>query len=158
MIEHINFAKEMQVPYPVQVENGDMVQLYPGKEPKIFNKAPSGRMYVDGNISVSEDSKSIKERKNLANNGYLEITIIINNKGKVIKRPVFSFRGLPIENQNDDFTFDLENEIEKITKSFSLNNVKQENNLIDSLKINCRKLVKERTGKKPYTNINLVRV
>ena len=24
MIEHINFAKEMQVPHPVQVENGDI--------------------------------------------------------------------------------------------------------------------------------------
>ena len=30
MIEHINFAKEMQVPYPVQVENGDIVKLAPG--------------------------------------------------------------------------------------------------------------------------------
>ena len=29
MIEHINFAKEMQVPHPVQVENGDIVKLYP---------------------------------------------------------------------------------------------------------------------------------
>ena len=158
MVEHINFAKEMQVPYAVQVENGDMVQLYPGTEPKVFNKAPSGRMYVDGNISVSEDSQSVKERKNLANNGYLEVTIIINNKGKVIKKPIFSFKGLPIENPNDDFVFDLENEVEKISKTFSLNNVKQENSLIESLKINCRKLVKEKTGKKPYTNINLVRV
>ena len=32
MIEHINFAKEMQVPYPVQVENGDIVKLYPGNQ------------------------------------------------------------------------------------------------------------------------------
>ena len=158
MVEHINFAKEMQVPYAVQVENGDMVQLYPGTEPKVFNKAPSGRMYVDGNISVSEDSQSVKERINLASNGYLEVTIIINNKGKVIKRPIFSFKGLPIENPNDDFVFDLENEVEKISKTFSLNNAKQENNFIESLKINCRKLVKEKTGKKPYTNINLVRV
>ena len=31
MIEHINFAKEMQVPHPVQVENGDIVKLYPVK-------------------------------------------------------------------------------------------------------------------------------
>ena len=27
MIEHIAFAKEMQVPYPVQVENGDIVKF-----------------------------------------------------------------------------------------------------------------------------------
>ena len=158
MMEHINFAKEMQVPYPVQIENGDIVQIYPGNEPHVVDKAPVGRMYVDGNISISEDSQSLKERKNLANNGYLEVTIIINNKGKVIKKPIFSFRGLPIENQNDDFIFDLEDEVKKTSRTFSLNNTKQENILIEELKKNCRKLVKEKTGKKPYTNINLVRV
>jgi len=158
MMEHINFAKEMQVPYPVQIENGDIVQIYPGNEPHVVDKAPVGRMYVDGNISISEDSQSIKERKNLANNGYLEVTIIINNKGKVIKKPIFSFRGLPIENQNDDFIFDLEDEIKKTSRTFSLNSTKQENILKEELKKNCRKLIKEKTGKKPYTNINLVRV
>ena len=158
MMEHINFAKEMQVPYPVQIENGDIVQIYPGNEPHVVDKAPVGRMYIDGNISISEDSQSLKERKNLANNGYLEVTIIINNKGKVIKKPIFSFRGLPIENQNDDFIFDLEDEIKKTSRTFSLNNTKQENILIEELKKNCRKLIKEKTGKKPYTNINLVRV
>ncbi len=158
MMEHINFAKEMQVPYPVQIENGDIVQIYPGNEPHVVDKAPVGRMYVDGNISISEDSQSLKERKTLANNGYLEVTIIINNKGKVIKKPIFSFKGLPIENQNDDFIFDLEDEVTKTSRTFSLNNTKQENILIEELKKNCRKLVKEKTGKKPYTNINLVRV
>ena len=158
MMEHINFAKEMQVPYPVQIENGDIVQIYPGNEPHVVDKAPVGRMYIDGNISISEDSQSLKERKNLANNGYLEVTIIINNKGKVIKKPIFSFRGLPIESQNDDFIFDLEDEVKKTSRTFSLNNTKQENILIEELKKNCRKLVKEKTGKKPYTNINLVRV
>ena len=158
MMEHINFAKEMQVPYPVQIENGDIVQIYPGEKPHVVDKAPVGRMYVDGNISISEDSQSLKERKILANNGYLEVTIIINNKGKVIKKPIFSFKGLPIESQNDDFIFDLEDEVKKTSRTFSLNNTKQENILIEELKKNCRKLVKEKTGKKPYTNINLVRV
>mgnify|MGYP000229872515 FL=1 len=158
MMEHINFAKEMQVPYPVQIENGDIVQIYPGNEPHVVDKAPVGRMYIDGNISISEDSQSLKERKNLANNGYLEVTIIINNKGKVIKKPIFSFKGLPIESQNDDFIFDLEDEVKKTSRTFSLNNTKQENILIEELKKNCRKLVKEKTGKKPYTNINLVRI
>ena len=64
MIEHINFAKEMQIPYPVQVQNGDIVRLYPGKKPEVYDKAPNGRIYFDGNIEVEEDSNSIKERKN----------------------------------------------------------------------------------------------
>ena len=41
---------------------------------------------------------------------------------------------------------------------FSLNNSNQEHNLIEVLKTNCRKTIKEKTGKRPYTNINLVRI
>jgi len=158
MFEHINFAKEMQVPYPVKVENGDVVQLYPGAHPKIIDKAPSGRIYVDGNISVGEESQSIKDRRNLSYNGFLEITVIVNNKGKIVKKPIISFKGIPNDIENGNFIFDLEDKIEDICKTFSLKNYNQEQNLIEAIKTNCRKTVKEKTGKRPYTNVNLVRI
>ena len=157
LIEHINFAKEMQVPHPVLVENGDIVKIFPGDKPKVYDKAPTGRLYLDGNISVHEQSQSIKDRKNLSSNGYLEITILINSKGNIHDNPILSFRGLPI-NEEDEFTYELEGEIEKITKSFKIGSRKQEHNLIEALKIACRKFTKEKIGKKPYTNINLVNI
>ena len=157
LIEHINFAKEMQVPHPVLVENGDIVKIFPGDKPKVYDKAPTGRLYLDGNISVHEQSQSIKDRKNLSSNGYLEVTILINSKGNIHDNPILSFRGLPI-NEEDEFTYELEGEIEKITKSFKIGSRKQEHNLIDALKIACRKFTKEKIGKKPYTNINLVNI
>ncbi len=157
MIEHINFAKEMQVPYPVQVENGDIVRLFPGDEPKVYDKAPSGRLYLDGNISVEEDSQSIKDRKNLGNNGYMEVTILVTSKGNIHQKPILTFKGLPIT-ETEDFIYGLEEEIENTTKTFSLNSKKQENNLINTIKTVCRKYSKEKTGKKPFTNINLVRI
>ena len=157
MIEHINFAKEQQVPYPIQVENGDIVRLYPGNKPEVYDKAPSGRLYVDGKVSVGEDSQSIKDRKNLSANGYLEITILINKKGNIHNQPIISFRGLPI-NESEDFFYQLEDEIQNITRTFAISNKKQEHNLIEALQIGCRKITKENTGKKPYTNINLVRL
>ena len=157
MIEHINFAKEMQVKYPVRVENGDIVKLYPGEKPEVFDKAPSGRLYVDGSISVEEDAKSIKERKNLSSNGFMEVTIMITPKGNIHNKPILTFRGLPI-NETDEFVYGLEEEIDKATRTFSLNNKKQESNLIDSLKTICKKYSKEKTGKKPITNVNLVRI
>ena len=157
MIEHINFAKEMQVPYPVRVENGDIVRIYPGDKPEVYDKAPSGRLYVDGSISVEEDAQSIKERKNLSTNGLIEATLVITPNGNIHNKPLLTFRGLPIY-EKDEFTFNLEEEIEKTAKTFSLNNKKQESNLIDALKITCRKYTKEKLGKRPYTNINLVRI
>ena len=157
LMEHINFANEMQVPFPILVENGDVVKLYPGNEPEVYDKAPSGRLYLDGNISVEEDAQSIKDRRNLAANGYLEITILITSKGNIHNNPIISCRGLPIEDR-EEFDYGLEYEIEKITRSFKIGSKQQEHNLIDALKIACRKFSKEKTGKKPFTNINLVRI
>ncbi len=157
MIEHIEFAKEMQVKYPVQVENGDIVKLYPGEKPEVYDKAPSGRVYLDGNVPVEEDSRSIKERRNISSNGFLEATIMITPKGNIHNKPLVTIRGLPVY-EKDDFIYGLEEEIKRTIKTFSLNNVKQQDNLIDALKITCRKFSKEKTGKKPLTNINLVRI
>ena len=156
MIEHMKFAKEMNVPNPVQVEKGDIVKLFPGN-PHVFDKAPSGRLYLDGNISVEEDSQSIKDRKNLSANGYMEVTILITSKGKIHRTPVLTFRGMPIFD-TDEFIYGLEEAIYKTTRTFSLGNKKQEYNLIDALKIVCRKYSKEMTGKRPFTNINLVKI
>jgi len=158
MKEHISFAKEMQVPYPVQVENGDIVQLYPGETPQVIDKAPVGRMLVDGKISVGEDAQSIKERINISFNGFLEITILVNREGSLAKNPIISYKGIPSNGESNDLIFDLEDKIRKVCKKFSLKNSKQEQNLIETLKIDCRKTVKEKTGKRPYTNVNLVRI
>jgi len=158
MIEHISFAKEMQVPHPVQVENGDIVQLYPGEKPRVTDKAPVGRVFVDGNISIGEESQSLKDRKNISYNGFLEVTIIINNKGSLVKKPIISFKGIPSNGDASNFAYLLQDKLNGICKTFSLKNSNQEQNLIEVLKSNCKKTVKQMTGKKPYTNINLVRI
>ena len=157
MKEHINFAKEMQIPFNLKIENGNIIKISKNQKPEIVDQAPTGKIYLDGNIAVSLDSSSIKERKNISINGILEITLIISNNGKV-KKPVISFRGIPEEEVSETFKFDLEDEITKTCKSFALNNFKQEKNLIDTIKQNCRKIIKEKTGKRPFTNVNIARV
>ncbi len=157
MAEHVSFAKEMQVPNTLLIENGDVIKLLPGNKPEIIDKAPYGKIYLDGNINVESDSKSIKDRKNLSINGYLEITLIVTNNGKV-KKPVISYKGIPEKNEEDAFIFDMEDEILSICRTFSMDNIKQQQNLIETIKQNCRRIVREKTGKKPYTNINITRI
>ena len=157
MKEHIIFAKEMQIPFNLKIENGNIIKISKNKKPEIIDQAPTGKIYLDGNIAVSLDSPSIKERKNISINGLLEITLIIMSNGK-IKKPVVSLRGIPEEEISETFRFDLEDEILKTCKSFAVSNFKQEKNLIDAIKKNCRKIVREKTGKRPFTNINIARI
>ena len=157
MAEHVTFAKEMQVPKTLLIENGDIIKILPGNKPEIIDKAPSGKVYLDGNLGVDSDSQSIKERRNISINGYLEITLIVSNNGK-IKKPIISFKGIPENAENENFIFDMEDEIFSICRTFSLESKNQEKNLIETIKQNCRKIIKEKTGKKPFTNINIARI
>ena len=157
MAEHVSFAKEMQVPKTLLIENGDIIKILPGNKPEIIDKAPSGKVYLDGNLGVDSDSQSIKERRNISINGYLEITLIVSNNGK-IKKPIISFKGIPENAENENFIFDMEDEIFSICRTFSLESKNQEKNLIETIKQNCRRIVKDKTGKKPFTNINIARI
>jgi len=157
MKEQIKFANEMKIPHPVQVENGDIVRIFPCEKPHVYDKAPSGRLCVDGDISIEEDSSFIKERKNLANNGFIDITLVIFNQGLLNNKPLINIKGLPIFEQ-EEFFIGIEDEIKKLLKTFSIKNNRQNENLIEGLKKTCRKYAKEKTGKKPITNINVIRI
>ena len=157
MNEHMKFAKEMQIPHALRVENGDIIRIFPGDSPSIIDKAPSGRMYLDGSVSVGENSQSIKERRKLSQNGYLEITLILSNSGK-LNKPIISYKGIPVDSFDEKIIFKMEDEIFNTCRKFSIKNKNQEKNLIELLKQNCRRIIKDKTGKKPFTNINIARL
>jgi ribonuclease J len=157
MAEHINFAKEMGVKFPVKVSNGEIVRLSPG-EPQLVDKVTWGRVYLDGKVLIDNDSHVLKERRNMAANGYMEITVLISKNGQIKNNPIITLKGIPlIEEDESEIEYDLEDVVMDTCKNFNLNNSKQEKNLIDTLKGNCRKLINDKSGKKPLVNINLVR-
>ena len=59
---------------------------------------------------------------------------------------------------SETFIFDMEDEVDNICRTFSLQSKKQEQNLIENLKQSCRRIIKEKTGKKPFTTINIFRI
>ena len=137
-----------------------------GNDSKILKSCEEDMAKITGQKPViTKFKKSIsnfKTRKNT--NAGLKVTLRKNKMYEFIDRLVNialprikDFRGLPIS-QIDEFVNGLEDQIESTTKTFSLNSKKQETNLIDALKLVCRKYSKEKTGKKPFTNINLVRI
>jgi len=158
LAEHINFAKEMGVEFPTQVENGDVLRLYPN-EPKVIDKVTWGRVYLDGKVLIHQDSYVLKERRNMASNGYMEISVLIDKNGKIHNSPIITLQGIPLEDADmDEIEYDIEDTVLKTCKAFSLNNAKQEKNLIETLRINSRKVITDKSGKKPLVNVNLIRL
>ncbi len=158
MKEHFEFAKSLGVPQPALIENGDIIRVYPG-EPEIIDKVHTGKLLVDGNRLIDEDSRFLNDRKNIANNGLMDITLLVSKKGNLDRNPIINLRGIPADDEElDEILYDLEDEIINTAKSYSLNNKKDEKNLIDSLKSNLKKVIYTRVKKRPYTNIVLIRL
>ena len=112
------------------------------------------------NIIITNKINLYKESSYLKNSLLIDTEFendVLSSNGK-IKKPVISFRGIPEDETRESFKFDLEDEITKTCKSFAVNNFKQEKNLIDAIKQNCRKIIREKTGKRPFTNVNIARV
>ena len=158
MKEHYDFATSLGVPQPMLIENGDMIRIAPG-EPKIIDKVHNGKLYVDGNRVIDDQSRFLKDRKNIAHNGLMDVTLIISKKGNLDRNPIINIRGLPFNDEELDGCFyEMEDEILKTSKAYSLNNKKHEKNLLGALKSNLKKIIYSKTRKRPYTNITLIRV
>ena len=158
MKEHYDFATSLGVPQPMLIENGDMIRIAPG-EPKIIDKVHNGKLYVDGNRVIDDQARFLKDRKNIAHNGLMDVTLIISKKGNLDRNPIINIRGLPFNDEElDECFYEMEDEILKTSKAYSLNNKKHEKNLIDALKSNLKKIIYSKTRKRPYTNITLIRV
>ena len=155
--EHFEFAKTKQIKQPMQIENGDILKLYPGKS-EIVDRVNSGKLLVDGNKLIDEESSSLRERKIISFNGLLDVNLIVSKNGSVERSPIINLRGLPFDEQEViEIKYELEDRIFDICRSYSLNNKKQESNLIDNLKNSLKKIIQSRSSKRPFTTINLIR-
>ena len=132
----------------LNVANDDKISILPTYVPKLVS------------IPIRANNNSLSISNSFSTefiNFEFEVTILVTKKGTIHNDPIISFKGIPIL-EEEDFVYGLGNEIRDTSKSFSLNNTKQYQNLIDALKITCRKYSKEKTGKKPFTNINIIQI
>ena len=94
LLEHVAFAKDLQVPEAVAPRNGDMVRLAPGRA-EIIDEVPAGRLYIDGGVMTPENGDALKERRHAAFNGMLTVSVVLNDDGKILAGPTVKGIGLP---------------------------------------------------------------
>jgi ribonuclease J len=118
ILEHVKLAQELQTPEAVAPRNGDMIRLAPGAA-EIIDEVPSGRLYVDGAVLIKAEDETMRERKKLAQDGAVTVTIVASAKKHIIiGGPEIRAVGLASE---DDRGFDkaLEDIAEAAEKAYS---------------------------------------
>lgn len=84
--EHCKWAKEWGAKQSIEIANGDLVNLAPGKAEKLA-VMPSGYFAVDGNFLLAPDSAALKIRRRMVKDGIVFATIVMNNKGTLLTPP-----------------------------------------------------------------------
>jgi ribonuclease J len=104
LAEHAALARELQVPEQVVVRNGLIVRLAPGLA-EVVDEAPSGRIYLDGDVLTDQDEGAVQERRRLAFAGSVFVSLVLDGKGDVRGEPQVRLMGLP-EEDSDGVSFE----------------------------------------------------
>lgn len=102
LLEHVAFARDLQVPQQVAPRNGDMVRLAPGRA-EIIDEVPAGRLFVDAGVLTPEHGEALRERRHAAFNGVLAVSVVLDGRNRIAAGPVVRALGLP---SDDDYPID----------------------------------------------------
>lgn len=99
LIEHAAFAQSLQIPETLVVKNGDLIRLAPG-EAAVIDEVPAGRLHVDGDVLVAAESEALQDRRRLAAEGAITVSLAISEKrGAIVSGPDIRARGLPMASE-----------------------------------------------------------
>lgn len=93
LMEHCRLARALQVETAIAPRNGEVIRLAPGPA-EVIDEAPAGRLHVDGAVIVPAECAPLKDRRRMAANGQVSVSLVMDAKGKLIAGPEVRARGL----------------------------------------------------------------
>ena len=155
LIAHAQLAEDCQVPQTVIIENGEMVRLAPGPA-KVIDQVQTGRLGLDGKNLVALDSNAFKLRLRMTFNGSAVATVVLDRRGKVLALPQITIHGLIGEDAED--TMSLTKAVEKAINAMPIAAKMEDEAVRETTRLAIRRMLSNNLGKKPVTEVHVVRV
>lgn len=152
--EHCKWARKWGVGHTVEVANGDVVNLAPGKAEKLA-VVTSGYFAVDGNYLVATDSPVLKLRRRILNDGIIFCTIVVNIKGDLLTEPKITAPGMLDDEEDGDLFNVMEREVAGVVE---LQNRASDDTLIKQVRNSLKRIAKTEIGKYPTIEVQVMRV
>ena len=91
--EHARYARALQVPEAIVVENGAVVRLAPDPA-GVIDHVAVGRLVVDGASIIDVDDDSLGARRKLTHNGLITASLVIDFDGNLVAAPRVALIGV----------------------------------------------------------------
>jgi len=157
-VEHVRIARDCQVAHTIVPANGDIVRVRAGAAPEIVGAVPTGILAVDGKRLIAVDGSVIRGRRRQIESGGAVVTIVLDQKGRVMAAPQVSASGLLSVEQDkaglQKVVADVEIELDSLTGP----ELRDDPSVREAVRLIARRALYELTGKKPVIDVHLVRV
>ncbi|WP_374763933.1 ribonuclease J [Yunchengibacter salinarum] len=94
LLRHARFAREQGVEQAIVPHNGDVIRIAPDGLEKV-GEVTHGRLALDGKVVVPLDGYSIVERRRIAQNGLISVSLVIDDAGEMMAEPLLAPQGVP---------------------------------------------------------------
>jgi ribonuclease J len=155
MVEHAALAMACQVPEAIVAPNGTLVRLAPGPA-TIIDHVPTGRLARDGDGVVPLDGETLRDRRKILWNGAAAATLVIDGKGKAVAPPKVSLRG--IEDENGALAEAVVAGLNEMLADLSAAERRDDGRIEEAARQAVRRVVRAHLGKKPLTDVHIVRI
>ncbi|WP_174273166.1 ribonuclease J [Sphingomonas bacterium] len=153
MAEQARFAAEEGIAKGIVQQNGDLIRLAPNGPKKIGNER-AGRLILDGDVILPADGSTMNERRRIAINGVIAVTVALGQDGRVRGAPAVLIQGVPVEEDRADFLAEVRGAALEAMKKGG----RDEAALREAIRLGVRKRATGWTGKKPIVEVALIRV
>jgi ribonuclease J len=159
LLEHVAFARDLQVPQQIAPRNGDMVRLAPGRA-EIVDEVPSGRLFVDAGMLTPENGEALRERRHAAHNGMVAVSVALDGRGKIVSGPQVRALGLPTTDQDEleEVLDELSEAAEQALSRLSGDDREYDSNVETAMSRAVKKASQRIWGRRPVVETTVLRV
>jgi ribonuclease J len=151
-------AREMGVGQVVIPNNGSVIRLAP-EGLKVIDHVPARALAVEPNRIMSADHKAITERRKLQFSGAAHISVAIDARGFLAAEPHVTLIGM-IDHDDAveaEILVDIKQEVEDVLVDLHEDDVSDNADIQETLRVSIRKMLNEIFGFKPNVSIHLLR-
>ncbi|MFN2453067.1 MAG: ribonuclease J [Pyrinomonadaceae bacterium] len=142
---HLGYKEENVI----LIENGDVLEL-DGERAVIVGKHEIGRTFIDDSGFEEIDRETVRERKQLANDGILTCVVTINEEtGELETDPEIIARGVIGVDGSNGFVKEIQEVVAKAVENASRAERNDESLLKERVRVEAKRFVQKQTGARP---------
>lgn len=157
LTEHARIARSCQVAETIIPENGSIIRLAPGPA-EVVGQVQHGRLALDGKRIVPLDAGVMRGRHRMMYNGAAVATLVVDGEGVLVTQPQVTVMGLIEGPEAGEILIEVGFAVRKAVEELPLQSRQDDEAVRQAARIAVRRSFNASQGKKPLTEVHLVRL